>query len=139
MKAAALRDDDETCRNMGFEAGSDGYKQCRLTTYTRTAQIARRWLRQPMLAGLEPIKPSKRPNRTIQVMSRRSISRGLMIDLGVRLPPDHRIRTHSKKPYPLIVLTANVTFATRCKVVPALIIKSWGPKGIATIAFAGAE
>src|ERR1700730_8285437 len=33
IKAAAMRDDDATCRNMGFEPGSAEYRQCRFTSY----------------------------------------------------------------------------------------------------------
>jgi hypothetical protein len=43
MKAAAMRDDDETCRAMGFKPDTAEYRQCRLATYqgreNRKAQI----------------------------------------------------------------------------------------------------
>jgi len=51
LKAAAMRDDDETCRNIGFELGSAEYKQCRFTSYhareNRQAMIAAAYAGRP--------------------------------------------------------------------------------------------
>jgi len=53
MKAAALREDDAICQSMGFEVGTDAYKQCRFTSYqnreNRTAAIAAATAGQPRI------------------------------------------------------------------------------------------
>lgn len=72
IKAAALRDDDATCHNMGFERGSDEYKKCRFTSYEAREN------RQAMIGAAYAGRPST--YQTFQLPRQNSYGYGVNVD-----------------------------------------------------------
>lgn len=54
IEAAELKEDDAMCRNMGFAPETDGYKQCRFTSYqaraNRRAMVDAAYAGRPVLS-----------------------------------------------------------------------------------------
>lgn len=61
IKAAALAEDEVTCRAMGFEPGTSEFKNCRLTSYQaredRNAKIRAAILATPIFPVGSPFNP----------------------------------------------------------------------------------